>query len=115
MSANTLFHYFGDIREWNVLAKAELPKVLAAHPGFTQDQALDFLEKTKPGLNLWMTPEATVAKGMPKGLELWKIHVLGWLFIPLAGTVIGLKRWADKRDALLAAAAAKAKAKTAGA
>ncbi len=115
MSANTLFHYFGDIREWNVLAKAELPKVLAAHPGFTQDQALDFLEKTKPGLNLWLTPEATVAKGMPKGLELWKAHVTLWLVIPIIGTIVGLGRWAAKRDALLAAAAAKAKAKAAGA
>jgi quinol-cytochrome oxidoreductase complex cytochrome b subunit len=114
VSAITLFHYFGDIREWNEIAKVDSAKLMAAN-GLSQDQAYEWLEKNRAAINMWMTPEATLAKGMPKGMELWKVHVLAWIGIPLLGTVVGLKRWADKRDAQAAAAAAKAKPKTAGA
>jgi hypothetical protein len=117
MSANTLFHYFGDIREWNVIAKAEMPKVLAMlqakNPAATSDDAWAWLEQNRPNLNLWLTSGVSAIK--PAGLELWKLHVLGWLGTIGAGTVIGLARWGAKRDAELAAIEAKAKPKAAGA
>ena len=112
MTANTLYHYYGDIREWNGPAKA-LTEQMTAGGAMTQDAAFDLLEKTRPGLNLWHTPEAAVAAGKPKGLELWVVHVLGWLACIGLGTVIGLARWSAKRDAELAALEAKAKPKTA--
>ena len=45
-------------------------------------------------------------------------NVFGWLACIVLGTVIGLSRWASKKDAEMAAAAAKAsaaKSKAAGA
>ena len=73
MSANTLYHYFGEIREWNVLGKAEMPKVLArlqaVHPLATPDLAYDWLEKNRPGMNLWFTSRKGPNK--PAGAELW--------------------------------------------
>jgi hypothetical protein len=112
MSANTLFHYFGDIREWNILSRP-LMEQMTAGGAMTQDVAFDTLERTRAGLNLWHTPAAAVAAGKPKGLELWIPHVLGWLACIVAGTVVGLMRWSAKRDAELAALEAKAKAKSA--
>ncbi|MEY3315129.1 MAG: hypothetical protein RLZZ438_728, partial [Acidobacteriota bacterium] len=43
-----------------------------------------------------------------------KIHVIGWLTFTVLGTVLGLQRWARKRDLATDAALAKAKPKTAG-
>jgi hypothetical protein len=114
MTANTLYHYFGDIREWNQPAKA-LMEQMTAGGAMTQDAAFDLLEKTRPSLNLWHTPELAVAAGKPKGMELWLFHVIGWLACIGLGTVIGLARWGAKRDAELAAIEAKAKPKAAGA
>ena len=113
MSANTLYHYFGDIREWNFLAKGEMPGVLArlqqTNPKATSDDAWAWMEQNRAGLNLWLTSGVSAVK--PAGLELWKLHVLGWLGTMGAGTIIGLARWGAKRDVELAALQAKAKAK----
>jgi ubiquinol-cytochrome c reductase cytochrome b subunit len=115
MSANTLYHYFGDIREWNVLAKGEMPKVLAqlqqANPLATPDMAYEWLEKHHPSLNLWLTSGKGPNK--PAGLELWVVHVIAWLGIILSGIVIGLGRWGRGKDAEAAAALAKSKPKPA--
>lgn len=110
MSANTLYHYFGDIREWNQAAKTAAAQLMATNPGMTMDVALDRLEQFRPTLNLWMTPADALASGHPKGMELWKLHVFGWLACVVLGTFIGLSRWASKKDAETAAAAAKASA-----
>ncbi|HET7775059.1 MAG TPA: cytochrome b N-terminal domain-containing protein [Azospira sp.] len=113
MSANTLYHYFGDIREWNVLAKAEMPKVLErlqlANPLATPDQAFEWLERNRPTLNLWLTSGKGPAK--PAGMELWIFHVVAWLGIIASGIWIGLGRWGRKREAETLAALAKAKPK----
>jgi hypothetical protein len=113
MSANTLYHYFGDIREWNVLAKAEMPKVLAqlqqANPLATPDMAYEWLEQHHPTLNLWLTSGKGPNK--PAGLELWMVHVIAWLGIILSGTLIGLGRWGRRKTEEAAAALAKAKPK----
>ena len=63
----------------------------------------------------WMTPADALASGHPKGMELWRVHVFGWLACIVVGTVIGLMRWGAKKDAEAEAAAAKAKPKAAGA
>jgi hypothetical protein len=115
MSANTLYHYYGDIREWNILSKPMMLEMLAQNPALTQDQAYDILEATRPTLNLWKTPAAAITAGKPVGMELWKIHVVGWLGFMVLGTVIGLRRWARKRDLAADAVLAKAKPKTVGA
>jgi quinol-cytochrome oxidoreductase complex cytochrome b subunit len=119
MSANTLYHYFGDLREWNVLAAAEMPRVLArlqaANPLATSDQAFEWLERNRAGLNLWHTSGVGAAK--PAGLELWFWHVAAWLAIVASGAWVGLVRWGRKRDAAeaLAAAALAAKQRPRGA
>ncbi len=120
VSAITLFHYFGDIREWNKGAKHLMEAYLATHPGATQDQAYEILEKTRPALNMWHTSGAGVTKYAdgslkPAGMELWLVHTIGWIGCILAGTVVGLVRWGKKRDAQLAALLAKAKPKATGA
>ncbi|MDE3246125.1 MAG: hypothetical protein KGN80_08565, partial [Acidobacteriota bacterium] len=91
-------------------------QLVAANPGMTMDAAFDRLEQFRPALNLWMTPASAVAAGHPKGLELWKLHVFGWLACIVLGTFIGLSRWAAKKDDETLAAAAKlaAKSKAAG-
>jgi hypothetical protein len=96
-----------------MIAKAEMPKVMAqlqlTNPKATSDDAWAWLEQNRPNLNLWLTSGVSAVK--PAGLELWKLHVLGWLGCMGAGTVIGLVRWGAKRDAELFALQAKAKAK----
>lgn len=112
MSANTLYHYFGDIREHNVRAK-EVAQQLMAAKGMTLDQAYGWLESNRPGLNLWHTGEAAIATGKPHGMELWRLHAAAWLGIAALGAAIGMKRWGAKRDAQQDAEAAKAKPKAA--
>jgi len=113
MSANTLYHYFGDIRERNILAKEAMPRVLAqlqaVNPAAISDQAFDWLEKNRPAMNLWLTSHTGPDK--PPGMELWRVHVALWLLIIAAGTVVGLVRWGARQEALAQAAAAKAKPK----
>ena len=113
MSANTLYHYFGDIRELNVLAKGALPNVLAqlhaGNPMATSDQAFDWLEKNRPALNLWFTNHKGPAK--PAGLELWRVHVAALLAIVAAGIWVGLSRWGRRQEAAAEALAAKARPK----
>ena len=117
MSANTLYHYFGEIREWNVLGKAQMPGVLAhlqqANPLATPDMAYDWLEKNRPTLNLWLTRGAGPNK--PPGMQLWVVHVIAWLGIIASGFVIGMNRWGRRKSAEAAALAAKAKPKPQGA
>jgi len=113
MSANTLYHYFGDIRDWNVLGKAEMPKVLArlreTAPLATPDMAYEWLEQHHPTLNLWLTSGKGPRK--PAGMELWLFHVVAWLGIIASGIVVGLTRWGRSKDAEAEAQAAKLKAK----
>ncbi len=115
MTANTLYHYFGDIREWNRPAKAAAALLMESHKGMTLDQAYDWLEINRPAMNLWHTPAAAIANGRPTGMELWKLHVLGWLGCMVLGTAIGLSRWAAKKDAAQDEASAKAATKAAAA
>jgi len=102
--------YFGDIREWNVRAKAEMPRVLGTlqktNPVATPDMAYEWLEKNRPGLNLWLTSRK--GPDRPAGMELWTVHVAAWLAIIAAGTFIGLGRWGRRKDAEAEAARAKA-------
>ncbi|MBS1783937.1 MAG: hypothetical protein JST24_00755, partial [Acidobacteria bacterium] len=112
MVANTLYHYFGDIREHNVRAKEIVQQVMAAK-GMTMDQAYGWLESNRPALNLWHTNEVVTAAGKPHGMELWRFHMMAWLAIPAIGFVVGMKRWGAKRDAKQDAEAAKAKPKAA--
>jgi hypothetical protein len=113
MSANTLYHYFGDIRDWNMLGKAEMPKVLArlhlTNPLATPDMAYEWLEQHHPTLNLWLTSGKGPAK--PAGMELWRLHVFAWLAIIVSGIFLGLSRWGAQKDAEAATLAAKAKPK----
>ncbi len=112
MVANTLYHYFGDIREHNVIAKDAAQQLMAAK-GMTLDQAYGWLESNRATLNLWHTNEIVTAAGKPHGMELWRLHAIAWLAIPALGFVVGIKRWGAKRDAKQDAEAAKAKPKAA--
>ncbi|HEU4950664.1 MAG TPA: cytochrome b N-terminal domain-containing protein [Holophagaceae bacterium] len=112
MSANTLYHYFGDIREHNVRAK-EIAQQIMVSKHMTLDQAYGWLESNRPNLNLWHTNEVVTATGKPKGMELWWLHALAWLGIAGLGFLVGMYRWGAKRDALQDAEAAKAKPKAA--
>jgi hypothetical protein len=77
--------------------------------------AYEWLEKNRPGLNLWLT--AGKGPNKPAGLELWTVHVIAWLLIIVSGIYVGLSRWGRRKDAEAAALEAKrlAKAKPAGA
>ena len=86
-----------------------MPKILAhlqqANPLATSDQAFDWLEKNRPGMNLWFTSGKGPNK--PAGAELWLVHVLACLGLIASGTVIGLGRWGRRKAAEAAALAAK--------